>query len=54
MKAVFASLVGLAALLVGGPDAATVAVLLSPVLSVAFWLLRPVQRLEQQPVTLHR
>jgi hypothetical protein len=54
MKAVFASLVGLAALLVGGPDAATLAVLLSPVLSVAFWLLRPVRELEPQPAAFHR
>lgn len=54
MKAVFASLVGLAALLVGGSDAATFAVLLSPLLSVAFWLLRPLHELEPEPLALHR
>jgi len=41
MKGIFACLTGLAALLVGGPGAATVAVLLSPLLSFAIWLLRP-------------
>jgi hypothetical protein len=54
MKAVFASLVGLAALLVGGPDAATLAVLLSPLLSAAFWLLRPVPELGPAPAAFHR
>jgi hypothetical protein len=54
MKATFASVVGLAALLVGGPDAATVAVLLSPVLSLAFWLLRPPYEVEPEPVAYHR
>jgi hypothetical protein len=50
MKAVFASLIGLAALLVGGPDAATAAVILSPVLNLALWLLRPVDGLEASSV----
>ena len=54
MKAMFASSVGLAALLVGGPDAATVAVLLSPLLSVAFWLLRPIPELEADPAAFPR
>lgn len=54
MKAVFASLVGLAALLVGGPEAATIAVLLSPVLSVAFWLLRPIRELELRSAAFDR
>jgi hypothetical protein len=51
MKAMFASLIGLAALLVGGPEAATVAVLLSPVLNLALWLLRPVDGLEASTVS---
>jgi len=54
MKAMFASSVGLTALLVGGPDAATVAVILSPMLSVAFWLLRPIRELEPEPAAYHR
>jgi hypothetical protein len=54
MKAMFASSVGLAALLVGGPDAAAAAVLLSPLLSVAFWLLRPIRELEPEPAAFHR
>jgi hypothetical protein len=54
MKAVFASLVGLAALLVGGAETAAVAVLLTPLLSVSFWLLRPIHELEPEPAGLHR
>ncbi len=44
MRAIFACGVGLAALLVGGPGVAVAAVLLSPVLSVAFRLLTPPPR----------
>jgi hypothetical protein len=54
MKAIFASLLGLAALLVGGAEAAAAAVLLSPLLSAAFWLLRPVDELEPEPLAAYR
>jgi hypothetical protein len=50
MKAFFALVIGLVALLVGGPGIATVAVLLSPLLSAAVWLLLPIRELEPEPI----